>query len=705
MGFRMLYRALVALLPATSGLSAAEPVFPTPGTRTRVTAVQVKAKESSGDKDSMAATGESSPSDDGGEGATASSHDHPGNVFSLGDEVRIPILAKPGRRATRWRLHDDRLTLLREEPLAPAGRRSGPTADVGVLGVGWYRIEFLDVAGKPVESTTAAVLATPRVPAHTDSPVCVDAAVSWYLQQDLTDRERLVRLASAAGVSWIRDRLRWRELEPAAGAFAGRTAYDDLARAQTDAGMSLLQTFHGTPRWAAQGGNQTNRFPDDLRHAYRFCRAMSERFKGQVKAWEPWNEANAAGFGGHTIDEMCSLQKAAYLGFKAGDPNVTVCWNPIGGINTASMAEGILKNETWPYYETYNIHSYDWPHDYEKLWAPAREAACGRPIWVTECDRGMKAESGSPMGDYAHPDAILKAEFMAQSYVSSLYSGATRHFHFILGHYMEQDNTIQFGLLRKDLTPRPSYVALAAIGRLLAGGRCLGRWTLPGYPNAHIYAFRARPDGVDRDVLVAWVEEPVDWPQRGRAKADWSLPAGMRVEAVYDYLGRSLGKEPPTQLRSAAVFIVMPSGECNRLPLIRVRRSDYRSGLPSPVVLQLHTPANSVAMRKEGWTEVHERVADFGDDEELRLWAYNFGTTAIRGVVSVDEMPGGWKLTPNRWEVSVDPLERQELIARVSSPQVGQSGGPTAWIRAKGEFGDAGRPVLAFRFVTRQATK
>ena len=36
----------------------------------------------------------------------------------------------------------------------------------------------------------------------------------------------------------------------------------------------------------------------------------------------PWNEANIDHFGGHTIDEMCSLQKAAYLGFKSRDPGV-----------------------------------------------------------------------------------------------------------------------------------------------------------------------------------------------------------------------------------------------------------------------------------------------------------------------------------------------------------------------------------------------
>ena len=57
---------------------------------------------------------------------------------------------------------------------------------------------------------------------------------------------------------------------------------------------------------------------------------MAERFHGKVIAWEPWNEGNAGNFGGYTLDELCTIQKAAYLGFKAGDPALTVCWNPLG---------------------------------------------------------------------------------------------------------------------------------------------------------------------------------------------------------------------------------------------------------------------------------------------------------------------------------------------------------------------------------------
>ena len=55
-------------------------------------------------------------------------------------------------------------------------------------------------------------------------------------------------------------------------------------------------------------------------------------------------------------------------------------------------------------------------------------------------------------------------------------------------------------MLRHDLTPRPGYVALAAVGRFLAGAQCLGRLS------PTVYAFRAKPDGEPRDVPVEVIE-------------------------------------------------------------------------------------------------------------------------------------------------------------------------------------------------------
>ena len=614
---------------------------------------------------------------------------HDGNVFLQGDEVVIPIPEDVGE-AHHWRVLDDTLAEIRR------GAVDGRTdVSLGEVPIGWYRIEFLDSEGRCIAFTTAAVLARLAAPIPQDSPVCVDVALSWLGGEGRAEWEDFARLAALAGVNWVRDRIHWREVQTGPTEFISNTKYDAGAEIQMRHGLKVLQVFHTTPAWALDPASDPDRPRTDLRHLYAFCKAMAGRFRGRVQAWEPWNEGNAGNFGGRTIDEMCAHQKAAYLGFKAGDPGLTVCWNPIGGINTPAQAKGILANETWPYYDVYSIHSYDWPHAYESLWQHARAAACGRPIWVTECDRGMKADTASPCGDFTHEFALRKAELMAQSYARSLFSGATRHFHFILGYYMEGDNTVQFGLLRRDATPRPSYVALAALGRFLAGARCLGRWELEGQADAHVYAFRAQPDGRDRDVLVAWTEKQADWPGRGVHTLDWALPPGLAVEAVFDYLGRPLGADVPDPLKPAAVFIVMAAGEADKLPLRLVRLDAYREGTPSPVVLQFDAPGCPPVIRREAWTQEPERVFEPGSETDCVLVAYNLGGQPVAGGLSIEGQPKGWRFTPDRWDMHIEPFKRQQMKLRLTAPA--QPVSDDSWITIRGAFGEAGRPVLAFR--------
>jgi hypothetical protein len=427
---------------------------------------------------------------------------------------------------------------------------------------------------------------------------------------------------------------------------------------------------------------------------------MAERYRGRVQAWEPWNEANIRDFGAHPIDEISSFQKAAFLGFKAGDPDLTVCWNVHASVPSWAYTTGVLENECWPYFDTYNIHTYEWPHDYAELWAPARAAACGRPIWVTEADRGTKYATDPPWCELSRHDERLKAEWMAQAYANSLFAGCNRHFHFILGHYYEARNGVQFGLLRLDKTPRPAYVALAAVGRFLAGARCLGRWTPPGKPEVNVYAFRARPDGVERDVLVAWAEQRGDWPTRGKTQVDWPLPDGLAIAGVYDYLGRSLGAGAPVRLQSAPVFVLMPPGEARNLALeTPPAPSGYRTGAPSPIVLQLRVPDGATTrVAERPWSQIYERTCKAGGEQVLEIFAYNFGDRPAGGTVLVEHVPPSWQLTPRRAVVTLEPMERRRLAFRLVVPTGAAASPRDNTVRLRGRFDSLPPAALAVRF-------
>jgi len=167
-----------------------------------------------------------------------------------------------------------------------------------------------------------------------------------------------------------------------------------------------------------------------------------------------------------------------------------------------------------------------------------------------------------------------------------------------------------------DMTPRPAYVALAAVGRLLAEAKCLGRWAVPDSDDAYVIAFRARPDGLERDVLVAWAEKKVDWPQRAKTKVPFSLP----------------------------------------------------------------------------WSQGYEYRIESEAPYNLRMFAYNFSSEPVKGTIRVTNKPSGWTQDREIWNLSVDSMQC-ELFETTLTVPAGQDG----TIQLTGDFGPAGKSVLAFR--------
>jgi hypothetical protein len=621
--------------------------------------------------------------------------DHPGNVFLEDEEVIIRPPGTLAASATEWRLLNDRHQVLRHALVRSKRGASGESIHLGRLSVGWYRLEFGPSNQTDLAWTSLAVLGRLRSPVPVDSPVAVDSAASWFARDDQLQQKRLASLAALAGVSWVRDRLRWTDIQPAPGALSvGSTTYDTSAEAHREAGLRMLQVFHDTPSWARAHGETGGQFAPDLRRVYELTRELATRFRGRVAAWEPWNEANVATFGAHTVDQMCSWQKAAWLGFKSGDPEVLVGWNPTAAVPTPAHTEGLLANETWPYFDTYNIHSYDWPDSYADLWRPAREAAAGRPLWITEADRGTPHLKNPPWFDQDPRLERLKAEWIAQAYACTLFAGAKRHFHFILGNYQEP-NGVQFGLLRYDLTPRPAFVALAAVGRYMAGARIIG-----GYqpePNVHAYAFRAFPNGKEHDVLVVWAEKQTDWDGRGITTAKWTLPPQLKVQEIVDYLGRSQGTAMPSQLTSAPVFVLLPVGEAASLPLEQPPpQHPWREGKASPIVLQSSLPDASVERVEDlPWSEGYAYRAPAGEAIDFKVYVYNFATNAALGRIEIATKPRNWDVHLPAADFDVEPLGRRELTGTVCFP-IGNEV-HDGWVVLRAECNKFGRPALAFR--------
>jgi hypothetical protein len=189
--------------------------------------------------------------------------------------------------------------------------------------------------------------------------------------------------------------------------------------------------------------------------------------KGKLAAIEPWNEADLPSFGGETGSEIASFQKVATLGIKSVAPTTLVNLAPLAYANRGHLVE-LAANELEPYFDSYSVHVYDDVTRYPEILSLHKQVSALEPIWITECAQPFKAE-----GELSSEGSRLQAESVPKVISSGLAGGASEVFHFILPYF--QENNSMWGLFAKNGTPRPSFCALAAAGRFLAGAKYVGQ--------------------------------------------------------------------------------------------------------------------------------------------------------------------------------------------------------------------------------------
>jgi hypothetical protein len=379
---------------------------------------------------------------------------------------------------------------------------------------------------------------------------------------------------------------------------------------------------------------------------------------------------------------MASLQKASYLGLKAGNPKVIACLNVFALHRPASLRD-LNQNEAWPYFDTFNLHHYDGFDAYPRVYADFRAVSAGRPLWVTECSVAVKWHGDERLHEPTEDDLRVQSERVTKTYVCAIHEGARAVFYFMLPHYVEGQT--QFGVLRADLTPRPGYLALAAAGRLLADAKPLGR-VKAADDSIRAYLFQARPDGGRADVLVAW----------SKSEAELELPKPPR--ACFDHLGRAREVEGRVlKLSRAPLFAVLPTE--TQLQWVPPPKAPERlAGKPTPLVLQALLPAESIVLGKSAYK------IPAGQAASVPIYLYNFSPKTARGKLNAFLLlqPAG-SAAPEPWgaelpgDVEVARGERKELALRLTG--LNTNGLECATIRVSGEFGSAGKPVLSFRLV------
>ncbi|WP_214408784.1 helix-turn-helix domain-containing protein [Sphaerisporangium fuscum] len=136
---------------------------------------------------------------------------------------------------------------------------------------------------------------------------------------------------------------RWAQVQPQRGEYDW-SVLDRLVGGATGAGLPVLYVLGGTPSWASQEGpaapypdGSRSSPPDDLRDWDAFVRAVVQRYRGRIEAYELWVLANDHRFYTGSVEKLVEMTRRASRIIRSADPKATVVcpgmgqlWTPEG---------------------------------------------------------------------------------------------------------------------------------------------------------------------------------------------------------------------------------------------------------------------------------------------------------------------------------------------------------------------------------------
>lgn len=279
--------------------------------------------------------------------------------------------------------------------------------------------------------------------------------------EGLADLERAAALAQAAGVKWSREEFQWGRIEPQRGKFEW-DFYDKMVDIAQRHGISIYGLL---AYWSPWTKPYTEEGIEDF---CRWAREVVRRFKGRIRHWEVYNEPNIFFWQGPK-ELYPVLLRRAYEAIKEEDPQAQVL-----GCSTAGIDQRFIQMclEAGAPFDVLTIHPYREQLEEGGFLQELRQVAAlvgGRPVWITE------------MGWATHVGGVSEREQarqLARCYLTAVASGACSN----ISWYDFRDdgtdpfyNEHNFGVVRRDFSPKPAYRALATLARLLPQAREAGQ--------------------------------------------------------------------------------------------------------------------------------------------------------------------------------------------------------------------------------------
>src|SRR5690348_6712559 len=153
---------------------------------------------------------------------------------------------------------------------------------------------------------------------------------------------------------------------------------DFIVQQAQERGFSVLGVLNSTPYYGAAGNNGcltcVGAAPDPTDFA-AFAAEVAQRYKGEISAYEVWNEPNSFKTWSPAVDPVAytNVLKAAYTAIKNADPNATVVAGVLGAVITVggltmdpvTFVKTMYANGAKGFFDALSYH----PYNYQRTFA------------------------------------------------------------------------------------------------------------------------------------------------------------------------------------------------------------------------------------------------------------------------------------------------------------------------------------------------
>lgn len=305
-----------------------------------------------------------------------------------------------------------------------------------------------------------------------------------------------------AGVRWLRGFYEWQTIQPQQGSW-NFTLPDRLLKDARANGIRLTGVLAYLAPWASADGG-TRRFPIKNIQSWRdYVAGLVGRYQADIRFWEVWNEFNGSFAEDGTPAMYAELVREASLAAKRVDPGARI------GLSVANFdvrfIDAAIKAGAGGHFDYICVHPYEILERLADRGEPiflsmattlrtmlkANQQPDDIPLWISEVG------APAPIAPDIAPDKLQAAQ-LAKAYLLAIASGFKRVFWFE-ARGPSYGNGTDFGLIRSDMTPRPSYDALTTLTRALGPEPRAAGWLELGEEG---YGFLFDTQG--SPVLAAW---------------------------------------------------------------------------------------------------------------------------------------------------------------------------------------------------------